>query len=419
MKKTLLIMATLDTKGKEAGYARDVVRSAGCGTLVMDVGTLGKPLIEADISPGEVLKAAAPGPSSAEAAAGPGRSGAVEAMQRGGTVIARRLRDEGRIDGILGLGGGTGTAIAAAVMRSLPFGMPKVIVSTVASRDVRQYIGTKDIVMFHSVADLLGSNRFIRLVIEQAARAVCGMMEAGAAPGNNAPMVAVTAYGINSRCAMNVEPLLEERGYEMIGFHANGVGGTAMEKMIGEGLIDGVLDLTPHEIADEMFGGYCRGIGPERFRAAGEAGVPLLFAPGGLDNAVFSPFYPMPDTLEGRRRHDHDDRFCVRMEPGEMIAFARMIAERLNDSRGPVFVLIPSGGWSEADSPGGELYDPLVDRVFTEELKRLLRDGINLEEMDVHISDPAFASRAVEVIDGMIRARRNSRSGRPERGPGS
>lgn len=417
MKKTLLIMATLDTKGKEAGYVRDCVRSAGFDTIVMDVGTLGGPMTQADIPSGDVLAAAGRGPSSA-APAELGRSGAVEAMQIGGIAIARRFLDEGRIDGIFGLGGGTGTAIASAVMRSLPFGMPKVIVSTVASRDVRQYVGTKDIVMFHSVADILGSNRFIRLIIEQAASAVCGMMGAGAGQGRTAPMVAVTAYGINSRCAMNVEPLLEKRGYEMIGFHANGIGGMAMEEMIGEGLIEGVLDLTPHEIADEMFGGYCRGIGPERFRAAGKMGVPLLFAPGGLDNAVFSSFYPMPGTLEGRRRHDHDDRFCVRMESGEMIAFARMIAERLNGSSGPAFVLIPSRGWSEADRPGGELYDPPVDRIFTEELKRLLRDGITLEEIDVHISDPAFAQRAVEVIDGMIRERRNEGTGRPERGRG-
>ncbi len=408
-------MATLDTKGKEAGYVRDCVRSAGFETIVMDVGTLGGPLTQADIPSGDVLAAAGPGPSLA-ASAGQSRSGAVEAMQSGGIAIARRLLDEGRIDGIFGLGGGTGTAITSAVMRSLPFGMPKVILSTVASRDVRQYVGTKDIVMFHSVADILGSNRFIRLIIEQAARAVCGMMRAGADPGRMAAMVAVTAYGINSRCAMNVEPLLEEKGYEMIGFHANGVGGMAMEEMIGEGLIDGVLDLTPHEIADEMFGGYCRGMGLERFRAAGKTGVPILLAPGGLDNAVFSPFYPMPDTLKGRRRHDHDDRFCVRMESGEMIAFARIIAERLNGSMGPAFVLIPSGGWSEADRPGGELYDPLVDRIFTEELKRLLRDSITIEEIDVHISDPAFAHRAVDVIDGMIRAGRNSGAGRTGRG---
>jgi len=415
LEKTLLIMATLDTKGREAGYVRDCVRSAGVGTLVMDVGTLGGPQTEADIPAADVLGAArlrTSGGVFAELC----RAEAVEAMQKGGIAIVRRLLEEGRIDGIFGLGGGTGTAIAAAVMRSLPFGMPKVIVSTVASRDVREYVGTKDIVMFHSVADLLGSNRFIRRILEQAAGAICGMLGTGATTEDPALIVAVTAYGINSRCAMNVEPLLEGRGYEMIGFHANGVGGMAMEEMVGEGLIDAVLDLTPHELADEMFGGYCRGIGQKRFRAAGQAGVPLLLAPGGLDNAVFSPFYPMPETLKDRRRHDHDDRFCVRMEREEMIAFARIIAERLNESGGPACVLIPSGGFSEADMPGGELYDPEVDRSFTHELKRLLRDGITLEEMDVHISDPAFARRAVDIIDGMIRTGRQTGPRRSETG---
>lgn len=415
VKRTLLIVATLDTKGREAAYVKECVESLGVDVLVMNVGTMSEPSMGADFSLENVLKAAGRDPF-------PGTSGvlrrseAVEAVQKGGIAIARKLLSEGRVDGIFGLGGGTGTAIAASVMRSLPFGMPKVMVSTVASRDVRQYVGTKDIVMFHSVADLLGWNHFVGRVLQQAAHAVCAMMEVGVTGKEGRPMVAVTAYGINSRCAMNVEPLLQERGYEMIGFHANGVGGMAMEEMTGEGLIEGVLDLTVHEVADEMFGGYCRGIGQRRFRAAGEVGIPLLVAPGGLDNAVFSPFYPMPDKLRGRRRRDHDDRFCVRMEREEMIVFARIIAERLNDSRGQVFVLIPSRGFSEADKPGAELYDPETDRVFTEELKGLLREDIALEEMDAHISDPEFASRAVYVIDTMIGARRQAGTERPETG---
>ncbi|MBP7526863.1 MAG: Tm-1-like ATP-binding domain-containing protein [Syntrophorhabdaceae bacterium] len=406
MKKTLLIVATLDTKGREAGYLRDRVRELGLVPLVMDVGTLGTASIDHDIPAGEVARTTGMDPSKIGTAI-LSRSEAVEAMQKGGSLIARQLYKQGKIDGILGLGGGTGTAIATAIMRSLPFGMPKLVVSTVASRDVRQYVGTRDIVMFHSVADLLGSNHFVRFLLEQAARAVCGMVEAGAGLERTAPMIAVTAYGLNSRCAMHAEPLLERKGYEMIGFHANGVGGMAMEEMVGEGLVEAVLDLTCHEIADEMFGGYCRGIGRDRFRVAGERGVPVLLAPGGLDNAVFSPFYPMPDTLKGRRRHDHDDRFCIRMESGEMVAFAAIIAERLKESRGPSCVLIPSGGWSEADKPGGELYDPEVDRVFTMELRKLLGEEFPIEEMEVHISDPAFAQRAVEIIDEMVRTKRS------------
>jgi uncharacterized protein (UPF0261 family) len=220
------------------------------------------------------------------------------------------------------------------------------------------------------------------------------------------PMVAVTAYGINSHCATHAEPLLQEKGYEMIAFHANGVGGMAMEEFIAEGLVAGVLDFTTHEIADEMFGGYCKGIGPMRLETAGRFGIPLVVAPGGLDNAVFSPYYPMPQQLQGRKIYSHDTRFCVRMGPEEMKAFAQIIGEKLIRSKGPIYILIPKKGWSEADKEGMTLFDPKTDQVFVEELKKILRPNIPLEEMDVHISEPAFARRAVEILDEMIRSNR-------------
>jgi uncharacterized protein (UPF0261 family) len=219
-------------------------------------------------------------------------------------------------------------------------------------------------------------------------------------------MVAVTAYGINSICATLAEPMLQERGYEMIAFHANGVGGMAMEELIAQGLIAGVIDFTTHEIADEMFGGYCRGIGPTRLETAGPMGIPLVVVPGGLDNAVFSPFYPMPDQLKGRKIHSHDIRFCVRMGPREMKAFAKIVGEKLNKSNGPTHVLIPNKGWSEADKPGMELYDPEANQIFVEELERIVAHRIPIEEVDLHISDPAFALRAVEALDNMIKSRR-------------
>lgn len=400
MDKQLLIIATLDTKGREATYVRDCVRSLGVDPIVMDVGILGKPPFEPDISKDDLAKAA--GVNLGEMVAHKDRAGAVKAIQEGGAVSAKDLLDKGKLGGTLGLGGGTGTAMVSSIMRSLPFGLPKVIVSTVASRDIRQFIGTKDIVMFHSVADLLGFNEFIRLILKQAAYAVCGMMRGTTALGTEKPMVAVTAYGINSGVALNAEPLLEAKGYEMLGFHANGCGGMAMEELIAEGRIAGVLDFNPHEIADDMFGGYCKGIGPMRLETAGAMGIPLLFAPGGLDNAVFSPVYPMPDTLKGRRIHWHDDRFCVRMEAKEMGVFASIIAEKLNKSQGPVHVLIPKKGWSDADKEGSVLFDPAVDAVFTKILKGLLLPHIPVEEMEVHISEPSFAARAVEILHLMI-----------------
>jgi uncharacterized protein (UPF0261 family) len=219
-------------------------------------------------------------------------------------------------------------------------------------------------------------------------------------------MVAVTAYGINSVCAIQAEPLLQERGYEMIAFHANGCGGMAMEEFIAQGLVAGVLDFTTHEIVDEMFGGYCKGIGPTRLETAGKMGIPQVVVPGGLDNAVFSPFYPMPERLKGRKIHSHDIRFCVRMGPEEMKEFAQIIGEKLNRSKGPTHVLIPKRGWSEADKFGMELFDPKTDRIFVEELRKILTPKIPIEEMDAHISEPAFALRAVEILDNMIRLNR-------------
>jgi len=402
LEKTLLIIATLDTKGREAAYVKDCVQKLGVKPLLMDVGTLGDPLLTPDIRRADLAEAASDDLDLLVKARD--RSGAVRAVQAGGAIVARRLLDAGKIQGVFGMGGGTGTAIATHIMRSLPFGLPKVVVSTVASRNIREYIDTKDIVMFHSVADLLGFNEFIRLMLGQAAHAVCGMMERGSTIKSNRPMVAVTAYGISSTCAVLAEPLLQERGYEMIGFHANGCGGMAMEEFIAEGLVAGVLDFTPHEIADEMFGGYCKGIGPSRLETAGTMGIPLLFAPGGLDNAVFSPFYPMPEELKGRRRHDHDTRFCVRMGPEEMKVFAKIVGEKLNRSRGPTYVLIPKQGWSEIDKTGMELFDPEVDQIFVDHLKKALDSKIPVEEMDAHISDPAFAERAVDILDHMIRS---------------
>lgn len=400
MGKRLLIVATLDTKGREAGFAAESARKLGFDPVLMDIGTLQPPLIPPAIDRYELGEAA--GQDLRELAGRGDRSGAIRAVQDGGTIVAGRLAANKEIDAVLGMGGGTGTAVATAIMRSLPYGLPKLVLSTVASRDVREYVDTKDIVMFHSVADLLGFNAFTRLVISQAVSAVCGMAAAGTGFKAETRLVAVTAYGIDSSCAANAEPALVDRGYEMIGFHANGCGGMAMERLVAEGWIAGVLDFTPHELADQLFGGYCRGIGEDRFETAGRMGVPFVFSPGGLDNAVFSPVYPMPDSLRGRRIHPHDTRFCVRMEAPEMERFAEMVADKLNRARGPVHVLIPTRGWSEADREGRELFDPDVDRIFTERLKKLLDPHIPVEEVEAHICDPAFAERAVAILHGMI-----------------
>lgn len=404
MKKQLLIVATLDTKGIQVDYIKNCVHRHGIQPLIMDVGTLGEPLTPPDITRFEVAEAG--GYKLEDIIKKKNRSVAVKAVQEGGAILARRLLGQGRLHGVFGMGGGTGTAIVTYIMQSLPFGLPKVVLSTVASRDVKEYIGTKDIVMIHSVADIIGLNEFLRLILEQAIFAICGMITHGGIIKKEKPMVAVTAYGINSICAMNAEPLLREKGYEMIAFHANGCGGMAMEEFISEGLVAGVIDFTLHEIADEMYGGYCKGIGPQRLETAGRKGIPIVVVPGGLDNAVFSPFYPMPDQLKGRKIHYHDTRFCVRMGAKEMKEFAQLIGAKLNKSNGPICLLIPKRGWSEVDKPGMEFYEPEINQIFIEEIRKVLNPKVWIEEIDLHISDPGFAQKAVTILDDMIRGQR-------------
>jgi len=402
--KHLLIIATLDTKGREAGYVQEVAAELGVNPILMDIGTLETPKIRPDISGDSVAEAA--GFDLPDLKKNRDRPGSVKAMQEGGMLRAKGLLRANRLDGVIGLGGGTGTTSVSAIMRSLPFGLPKIIVSTVASRDTREYIGTKDIVMFHSVADLLGFNEFIRLILGQATHAVCGMMGRERTLKKEKLIIGVTAYGVNSQCAVLAEDFLREKGYEMMGFHANGCGGMAMEELIAEGQIAGVLDFNPHEIPDDLFGGYCKGIGPDRLETAGRMGIPLVLAPGGLDNAVFSPAYPMPEEFAGRRIHAHDIRFCVRMGPDEMKRFARIIADKLNNSDGSAtYVLIPKKGWSDADKAGMPLFDPVANQVFVDGLRQFLNPRITIEEMDVHISEPAFAQRAVEVLHRMMKTK--------------
>ncbi|MCX8022352.1 MAG: Tm-1-like ATP-binding domain-containing protein [Syntrophorhabdaceae bacterium] len=400
--KNLLVVATMDTKGREAGFIRDVASNLEIRSMLMDIGIKGSPQVTPDITNRELAEAV--GTTIDNLLRGNDRFTSVKAIQEGGLILAKGLLEKGMLDGIIGLGGGTGTAMITYIMRHLPYGLPKVMVSTVASRDVREYVGTKDIVMFHSVADILGDNAFIRHILAQATYAVWGMMVKGTAIVGERPMIGVTAYGINSACALHAETFLRKKGYEMIAFHANGCGGMAMEGLIAEGKIQGVLEFTPHELADDIYGGYCKGIGPERFETAGRMGIPMVFAPGGLDNAVFSPVYPMPEALKGRKIYRHDERFCVRMMDKEMERFGEFIGEKLNKAKGKVHVLIPLKGWSEADKEGMPLFDPSVDLVFVKKLREVLRGDIPIEEIDLHISEPAFAERAVEILYRLIEA---------------
>ncbi len=397
-KKTILLIATLDTKGREALFMKEVAEKRGFSVLLMDIG-IGKPSSPPDIRNEEVAKRA--GYEMGEVTKR-GRPFYVKVMQNGGLLIAKELLESKMIEGVIGIGGGTGTSIGTYIMRGLPYGFPKVMVSTVASRDVREYVGLKDILMFHTVSDLLGENSFSRFLLSKAISAICAMAEDSVLFSPTKPLISLTAYGINSTCATHVELLVKERGYELICFHANGTGGPAMEQMVKEGLIKGVLDLTLHEIADDLFGGYCRGAGESRLEVECSSGVPVIIAPGGLDNAVFSPHYPMPKELAGRRIYQHDERFCVRMEKGEMVKFAEIIAKRLEKAVSPVKVLIPKRGFSEIDAEGKEFFDPEAVKVFEIELKKRLRKDIEIEEVDANLCERAFAEKAVKSLFSLM-----------------
>jgi len=404
MVKKVLLVGTLDSKGREVAYLGQRVGERGWGVTILDVGTLGNPLCHADISQHEVAKAG--GETLSKIKSKGDRSYSVEIMTRGAIKKALELYSRGELAGVLAIGGGTGTAIGTAIMRSLPLGIPKVMVSTVASRDVSHYVGTRDITMLHSVVDLVGLNPITRVILDNAAGAVVGMAEVAAEINPTQPLVAATSFGISPMSAELAEPLLEERNYQMVTFHANGMGGRALEELIDQGLFAGVLDFVTHELADELYDGYCGDIGPDRLATAAKRGVPIVVAPGGLDCIVFNSIEDVPDKLKNRKVHLHDIRVAVRTSKEELEKIALTIAQRLANPNGPVGILIPLRGWSEVDKEGADLFEPHIDYFLVDALKGVLPPEVCLKEVECHISDPQFAQQAVEWLDEMIRDHR-------------
>ena len=404
MAKKVLLVGTLDSKGREVAYLGRRVEERGWGVIMLDVGTLGEPQCPADISQHEVAKAGGEALSTLKSKGD--RSYSLEVMTRGAIKKALELYSRGELGGVLAIGGGTGTAIGTAIMRSLPLGIPKVMVSTVASRDVSHYVGTRDITMFHSVVDLVGLNPITRVILDNAAGAVAGMAETAAEVNLTQSLVAATSFGISPISAELAEPLLEKKNYQMVTFHANGMGGRALEELIGQGLFAGVLDFVTHELVDQLYDGYCGNIGPERLATAAKRGVPIVVAPGGLDCIVFDSMEDVPEELRSRKVYLHDIRVAVRTSREELERIAMTMAQRLAHPNGPVGILIPLRGWSEADKEGAGLFEPDTDRFLVGTLKRVLPPGVSLKEMDCHISDPRFAQQAVEWLDEMILALR-------------
>ncbi len=402
MPATVVIVGTLDTKGEEIGYLREIVQESGCSTIIVDVGTLNPPQIEADISRAQVVGAVGVRPE--ELLEKADRRLAVQTMIDGGALTVKDLFDTGRLSGIISVGGGTGTHIGTGIMRSLPLGVPKFMVSTVASRDMSQLIGTKDIIMMHSVVDMLGLNAISKRILANAASAIVGMVHRTIEINSDKPIIGLTSFGFITEGAMRVKRILEVRGYEVAPFHANGTGGMAMEDLIDQGLIRGVVDFALHEFADQMYGGYCGGIGPGRLESAGRRGIPQVVVPGGLDCIVleFDSMETIPVHLKDRKVFWYDFRSGVRTSHDDVVHLAGTIAEKLNRARGPVKVVIPRDGWSEADSPEGVLYDPAINQAFTTELRSRLNRGVEIIEVNAHINDEEFAEVVVSELDALM-----------------
>ena len=395
--KTIALIGTFDTKGEEFAFLRDRIESAGLRTMMIDVGVLGSPLFAADISQAEVAAAANEDLAALQKERDRGRS--VTVMALGATVIVTRLQAQGSIHGVAALGGSAGTTIATAAMRALPYGFPKLMVSTLASGDTKPYVGTKDICMMPSVLDISGLNLVSRRILNNAAGAICGMVMAEAAHAlDDKPLIAATMFGVTTPCVTTARRVLEERGYEVLVFHATGTGGQAMEQLIEDGAIRAVLDLTTTELADELVGGVMSA-GPDRLKAAGRKGVPQLVCPGAIDMVNFGPVETVPVRFRSRQLYVHNPTVTLmRTTPDECAEIGRITATRLNRASGAVTVLIPLQGVSAIDKAGGPFYSPEALNAYCRAVRATLSSAIKLVELDAHINDEGFARTAVELL---------------------
>lgn len=406
MPKTVALLGALDTKGAEYGFVKQCIEARGHRTLLIDVGVLEPPRIEPDISRREVAQAA--GADLDDLVQRRDRGEAVAAMARGAQTLVPRLYAEKRFDGILALGGGGGTSVACAAMRTLPLGVPKVMVSTVAGTDVSGYVGVKDIVMVPSIVDVSGVNRISREIFARAAGAICGMLETEVPPGVGKPLVAASMFGNSTPCVEAAKAIVEQAGYEVLVFHATGAGGRTMESLIESGLIAGVLDITTTEWADELVGGVL-GAGPTRLEAAARGGVPAIVTPACLDMVNFWAPPTIPAKFQGRRFYQHNPNITLmRTTPEECRQLGEILAKKLNLSTGLVTVLLPLQGLSMIDAPGGPFWWPEADQALFETLRQNLRAEIRVIEMDCNINEPQFARCCAETLLEHMRARKES-----------
>ncbi|HEY8293497.1 MAG TPA: Tm-1-like ATP-binding domain-containing protein [Thermomicrobiales bacterium] len=402
---TVVLLGTLDTKGLEYDFLRQRVRAAGCEVILIDAGSGGPPQVEPDIGSESIARVVG---ADVMALTRQGDRGlAVATMARGATQIVTELYEQGRLQGMLGLGGSGGSALVTEAMRALPIGVPKLMVSTMASGDTRPYVGTSDIAMLYSVVDIAGLNRISERILSNAAAAIAGMAQAYAGAPTEAsgkPLVAATMFGVTTPCVTAARQRLEQLGYEVLVFHAVGTGGQAMEALINAGFIAGVLDATTTELADELVGGVLSA-GPARLEAAGARGIPQVVSLGALDMVNFGPLDTVPEPFRGRRLYQHNPTVTLmRTTPEECAELGRTIARKLNAARGPVALFIPLRGVSMIAVEGGAFYDPDADRALLTTLEANLRGDIERHELDLDINDVRFARAMAERLDQLMHA---------------
>jgi uncharacterized protein (UPF0261 family) len=395
----VLLIGTLDTKGVEVQFVRDLLREAGIDVVVLDAGVLHAPLFAPDVTREQVYAAAGTRHDEVRQAGDRGR--AIAAAAKGAAAIARELHDAGRIDGVLGLGGSAGTTIATAAMRALPFGVPKLMVSTLASGQVRPYVGVRDVCMLNSVVDISGLNRISRSVLARATHAMAGMVRtpaAALASPEERPLVTATMFGVTTPCVEAARAATEQAGYEVLVFHATGTGGQTMEAFIQDGLIRGVLDITTTELADELVGGVLSA-GPDRLTAAALAGVPQVISLGALDMVNFGPPETVPEKFRGRRFYQHNPTVTLmRTTPEENDLLGKEIAHKASAAKGPTAVLVPLRGVSAIDAEGKPFWWPEADDALFQSLRNWMSPHVRLIELDLHVNDPAFATAAVKTL---------------------
>jgi uncharacterized protein (UPF0261 family) len=392
----IAVVGTFDSKAEEHLFLKERIELNGLKALTINVGTGGPCPAAVDV---DLFKIVIENDPSVKQS----RDRAIAAMIKAAGSRIKKLYAENEIAGIISAGGGTGTHIGTCIMHGLPLGVPKVMVSTVASRNMAKTVGTKDITMIHSVADLLGVNSISGCILDLAAAGICGMARSSWTPETAKKRIALPFFGFITAGAEATRQALGSLGYEVVPFHANGTGGMAMEELAAAGYFDGILDLATHELADNLLDGYCGDIGPQRFEPVPGHSIPRLIVPGGMDCAVLEfSRDDIPVPYQNRMIFFYDFRSAIRLNKEETGTLADQLTQKLNKAPANIKVLIPLRGWSEADRDGGPLYDPPMNRFFVQQLREKLDPQIDIHEADHHINDSAFATIAARMMDQMI-----------------